>query len=387
MTPLARRKPSRPSLKLSLWWIFLAEPAHSAPTHETVQAALETGNCNLCHTVPDHPNALRQDSCHTCHTWILNVSGDPARRERAMDIFPLWERYEQNVVSYLQVPSLPAAMDRLDPEWIASWLDDPHDLRPALPEGMPRFQLDSEERHAIAALFVTTAVPETPAPDPQNIDTGKALFSERGCLTCHSFGATLATGVWPMAPDLAHTRDRMRPNVVAAWIEDPATVSASATMPNFGLTTEESIVIRDYLLLSDPGGQIAAPLSNILVPTTEPVTWDMVESQVFGKICVHCHMNETLNQGRTGPGNGGGFGWEATGIELQTLEGVRASADRIPDALLRRREEAHRDVVNPGEIPAQLRRPTRPGMPLGLPPLSDEEISMVLGWIEQGMPE
>jgi len=304
-----------------------------------------------------------------------------------MTVFPLWERYEQNVATYLQVPSLAAAMDRLEPAWIEQWLADPHDLRPSLPEGMPRFQLSEEERTAIASSFVPTTVPRTPTPDAENVSAGRQLFAAKGCLTCHDFGGMASTGSWPMAPDLAHTRSRMNPDVVAAWIEDPAQVSANATMPSFGLTPEESILIRDYLLLADPGGQPAQPLTSTPTATTEPVTWAMVEANVFGKICVHCHMNAELNQGRTGPGNGGGFGWDATGIELQTVEGVRAAADLIPDALLRRRQEAHRDVVQPGEQPAELTRPERPGMPLGLPPLTDDEIAMVLGWIEQGMPE
>ena len=96
--------------------------------------------------------------------------------------------------------------------------------------------------------------------------------------------------------------------------------------------------------------------------------------------------NPAQNQGRAGPGNAGGFGWAATGIELQTYEGVVAAADRIPDALLRRRAEAARDVVAAGHAPAGVERPARPGMPLGLPPLPDEDISLVLGWIAQGMP-
>ena len=39
-----------------------------------------------------------------------------------------------------------------------------------------------------------------------------------------------------------------------------------------------------------------------------------------------------------------------------------------------------------GFQPATVTRPELPGMPLGLPPIPDEDISLVLGWIEQGMP-
>ena len=122
-------------------------------------------------------------------------------------------------------------------------------------------------------------------------------------------------------------------------------------------------------------------------PVKTPVSWAMVEERVFGKICVHCHMDPEANQGRRGPGNAGGFGWEPTGIQLETREGVIAVGDKIADALARRRLEAVRDYVGLGETPAEVDRPVRPGMPLGLPPIPDEDIALVLGWIEQGFPE
>ena len=64
-----------------------------------------------------------------------------------------------------------------------------------------------------------------------------------------------------------------------------------------------------------------------------------------------------------------------------------AVADKIPDALLRRRQEAARDVVAPGQKPAELHRPDLPGMPLGLEPIDDADTALVLAWIAQGMPE
>jgi hypothetical protein len=65
---------------------------------------------------------------------------------------------------------------------------------------------------------------------------------------------------------------------------------------------------------------------------------------------------------------------------------VVAAADRIPAALRRRRQEAARDFVAVGEHALDLERPKRAGMPLGLPPMSDSDTALVLGWIQQGMP-
>jgi mono/diheme cytochrome c family protein len=332
--------------------------------------------------------ATRLDHCRDCHLWIKDVSASPRKRAKALAAFPLWERYERNVASYLEVPSLDAAMARLDPAWVRGYLLDPHDLRPNLPEGMPRFGLSPEALDAVVSTFETrvASVPETPRPRRSNVREGAELFVDKGCAACHVYGDLHTTGVAPLSPDLMHTRERMSSDHIAAWIKDPTALSPDATMPRMPLTESEVLALRDYIVLAKldvpPQPAAVGPIE----ATADRVTWADVEERVFGKICVHCHMNAELNDGRAGPGNAGGFGFAPTGIELETPEGVAAAADRIPAALLRRRSEAHRDVVSPGYAPNSLTRPEIPGMPLGLPPLPDEDISLVLGWIEQGMP-
>jgi len=316
------------------------------------------------------------------------VAANPEKRERAKAIFPKWERYENNVATYLAVPSLSAAMARLEPEWVGEYLSDPHDLRPTMPETMPRFDLDAHQLSVLVTAFDDAQfnAPTTALPSRDRVVLGAEVFERQGCPSCHTFGSLHQGPGIPAAPDLAHTRRRMTPDMTAAWISDPRAVSPDATMVSLGLSEEEVLAVRDYVLMANPKGRQPGALGPLPAPATTPVTWAMVEERVFGKICVHCHMDPEANQGRRGPGNAGGFGWEETGIQLETREGVMAVADAIPDALQRRREEAVRDSVEPGEAPASLQRPRLPGMPLGLPPIPDEDIALVLGWIQQGMP-
>jgi cytochrome c2 len=317
------------------------------------------------------------------------VSADPEKRDKAMSYFPKWERYERNVSSYLAVPSLTAAMARLEPAWVASYLVDPHDLRPSMPETMPRFDLEPDEIAAIVGAFGAARV-EVPATEPPRLDRvaeGAEVFERRGCAACHTLGGLHTGPGLASAPDLAHSRHRMSPDMAAAWIADPKQISPDASMVSLGLSAEEILAVRDYIWLVEPGGTVPASSGPMPEPTRTPVSWAMVEERVFGKICVHCHMDPEANQGRRGPGNAGGFGWNETGIQLETRAGVMAVADRIGDALARRRVEAARDVVAPGERPVRGHRTERPGMPLGLPPLPDEDVALVLGWIAQGMPE
>lgn len=366
-----------------------AEPVALAPA--TVEA-LREGDCNLCHAVPQVETPARDVSCTGCHKWIRGVSQDEARRAVALRTFPHWERYERNVQTYMTVPSLEAAMARLEPGWVETWLQDPHDLRPRLPENMPRFGFDAKTAAAIAEGFAVrqVEVPETPRPRRENVQAGRERFLSAGCVACHDMGANVpASPGLPTAPDLAFTRERMSPDRTVAWIQDPRAVSRHATMPSFGISRDDAILLRDFLFLAEPGHTTPAEDLPVIRPVSRPVRWAEVEEKVFGKICAHCHMDPALpqNQGRRGPGNAGGFGWPETGIHLNHPDGIRPHADKIVPALLRRRMEARRDHVAPGEGPAALQRPERPGMPLGLPPLSDEEIALVAGWIEQGLPE
>ena len=354
----------------------------------TASASLvDDGGCALCHAVPSHPPASREDSCQGCHVWIRSVAADPERDAAARRVFPLWDRYTRTVASYLEVPDLRAA-SRLEGAWIAEWLADPHDVRPLLPEGMPRSGLTAEQRTAVAAFVVSLRppVPVAPPPDPSRVERGAAVFTSAGCAGCHTFGRLHTTASVPLAPDLVHTRDRMEPDVVAAWLAEPRAFSPDARMPAVDLSAADRLAVRDYVLLADAAAAPAPVVGIGPGPSGERVVWAQVEARVFGRVCVHCHMDPTQNDGRAGPGNAGGFGWDPTGLELQTYESVKRHGPAVLAALERRRVESARDTVAPGQSPASGPRPARPGMPLGLPALSDADHQLVVDWYAAGAP-
>jgi len=349
--------------------------------------AVDVGGCVLCHDVPAHAAAPVDEGCQSCHVWIRSVAADPVKRERAVAVFPLWERYEKTVASYLTVPDL-AAASRLEAGWVAGWLADPHDVRPNLPEGMPRFALSEAQRAEVAAFMVSLrpVVAPAPPPSPARVARGAEVFVSAGCAGCHTFGAAHITGALPLAPDLQHTRQRMKPDVLTAWLRDPTAFSAAATMPAANLPEADLLAVRDYVLLADVHAPPAPAPGPSPSPSGKQVVWADVEARVFGRICVHCHMDPAQNDGRAGPGNAGGFGYPATGIELQTYESVKAHQAQILAALDRRRAESARDTVAPGQAPASLARPDKPGMPLGLPALSDADHQLVVDWYAAGAP-
>lgn len=122
---------------------------------------------------------------------------------------------------------------------------------------------------------------------------------------------------------------------------------------------------------------------------TRPVSYAEVEAAVFHKVCWHCHSDPAGNNGDGGPGNTGGLGYDGVGLDLGTRSGI-LRGKQTPDG--------HRQSIIDGPEPVLLtvlwRRhqelagtfSPRPGMPLGFPPLSPEQIQLVESWIAQGTP-
>ena len=80
--------------------------------------------------------------------------------------------------------------------------------------------------------------------------------------------------------------------------------------------------------------------------------------------------------------------WTRSNASWLTIAGTAVTLFGPPDSAkmcINAMNALHR--VRPGERPATLTRPEKPGMPLGLPPLEDEEIALVMAWIAQGLPE
>lgn len=139
----------------------------------------------------------------------------------------------------------------------------------------------------------------------------------------------------------------------------------------------------------------------------QPATWDQIYEGILGKICIHCHMQPESNNDDGGAGNNGGLGYAGVRLELETYEGVKRGLFRdgrwisilkperpgepplILAALLRRHQEARRDFRLPyadAPLGPKGTDAARPGMPLGLPPLSVEQISLIKSWLAAGAP-
>jgi nitrite reductase (NO-forming) len=96
------------------------------------------------------------------------------------------------------------------------------------------------------------------APNMENVETGEALYKERGCTACHTIGGGKLAG-----PDLEGVTDRREREWLRKWIKSPDTMVMTdpiakellkeyfVPMPNQGLTEEEVEFIITYLKYED----------------------------------------------------------------------------------------------------------------------------------------
>jgi cytochrome c2 len=360
---------------------------------------VEKFECQRCHDGTGVRPIADDKHCVHCHQSIeKRTYAAPAE---ALD------KWNASITHVREVPSLATARQRLRRNWVASFVRNPHDLRPALTESMPRLAMTEAEARDIAAFLVPT---ETRADSLYDSDAteGKRIFEAKGCATCHRFtgAGTLAAGPLPpgvdlgrgvrYAPDLRHARARLQTGTLVKWIRTPEAIEPKTAMPNLGLTDREARAVAAFVLttpLAEPVKEAVPPRLPVL---DRPVSYQEVSTKVFRQTCWHCHADPSVVLGAlgdAGPGNTGGFGFEPRGINVADYEGLAAGH--------RDAEGKRRSLFKPGPdgVPllvaalyarqseeAGVPVPGIRGMPLALPALSSEDIQLVATWVAQGRP-
>ena len=371
-------------------------PSTSASTSTSTKPRVDASDlfakfeCTRCHDVPGVAEAPRDKHCVRCHQQIFDDKFEAAPEHLA--------RWKSRITSLRWAPDL-AAADRLRRDYLTDFLMRPHDVRPGLPAEMPRLPLARGDAERIAeALSPDEAAPFTFG----DFDRGAELFRGLACARCHRFTGAIGDDAalhaagrgqtkpneWALAPDLRYTRDRMRPEQIAAWIVKPR-----GTMPDQHVTPAAAADLVKFIMHSKlaPLTQ-AKPLARLPV-LDRPVLWAEVEAKVFRNLCWHCHAVPDYARGDGGPGNSGGFGYAPRGLDVSSYAGI--SSGSLDDAGERRSIFAPMPDGTPRVIAHLIARRAEEqgvftpivGMPLGLPSLPLEEIQLVESWIQQGRPQ
>ena len=85
------------------------------------------------------------------------------------------------------------------------------------------------------------------APAAADIAYGKALFSAKGCVTCHHHDAVPGSGSGPGGefPDLSTYR--WNADYLRSWLKDPSAVKPGTYMPTLGLKQDEIEALIAFL--------------------------------------------------------------------------------------------------------------------------------------------
>jgi len=393
---------SRLLLALVFAAALVAPCSAAAQVGEGARAFARYG-CASCHQDVGAPVSAGR-SCVGCHQRVVAAPRSAFGRQ-------------PRVEHYVHAPDLRRVTRRLRERYLVRFLQDPHDVRPRMEETMPRLPVTEADARAIVAFLREgageLAVPRGPAPDMANVARGRDVFRRAGCAACHEVGnldlgvrlppEALAGLARPAieAPNLRFVRDRMDPDVALAWIRDPRSVDPESQMPAPELGAEDARAVRDFLFLASAGAPATpppTPTRESLAPLGRIVRYADVRV-LFQRSCIHCHAHADARAASA-------FGFAPSSLDLSSAEGVRAGV-LLPDGtrrsiltpdgsgvppllsrLLRRHEEAVRDVTAPGRDPlgpvARAVPVEPPGMPLGLPPLSIDDLRTIATWIAAG---
>lgn len=384
--------------------LALAPPADDAAAVVRGRALTDHFQCNRCHSGNGLAEPAPDKACVGCHAQI-----EAGTFEAPADVLHRWQ---DHIVDLTMAPSLDGGT-RFRRAWLVDFLQRPHahDLRPNLSAQMPRLAISEADARDLAAWINHEGAAS--ARDPLTFAAplhGRKLVESKGCASCHQMSglalplrvsavpvpltpAALQAGI-TLAPDLRFARDRLVPERLVEWLMKPSAMKPTTPMPDIPLRRDEAEDIAAFLLEKP-----LAPRAEASVPPRLPilerrVSFKEVSEHVFRKTCWHCHSEPDLALGDGGPGNTGGFGFEGRGlsfVDYTTISGgslddqgnrrsiFKPLADGTPRLL------AHilaRQVEATGHDVPGVR-----GMPLGLPPLSREDVQLVESWIAQGRPE
>ena len=165
-------------------------------------------------------------------------------------------------------PTLTPEGAKVQPDWVYAFLQAPITIRPWLDVRMPTFGLDDGRWNTVIRYFEASGDSIGPfrTYDSKELTSmaapGHDLFTVLKCQSCHVLGAIPADQPKTnLAPDLRMAHERLQPEWILRWLQNPARIQPGTRMPAFwpdypkssfpqiGGSAELQIrSIRDYLM-------------------------------------------------------------------------------------------------------------------------------------------
>lgn len=150
-------------------------------------------------------------------------------------------------------PNLNTQGAKVQPAWLRSFFEEPTIIRPNLLVRMPSFELGDGHWNSLIKYFQYTDDQTTPYegdyhPQKNSVAfrAGVKLHEMGACNNCHFYGTTqpLQTPqTW--APNMALTKERLRPDWVMEWLRDPQSIMPGTKMPKPYIPAPEELATAD----------------------------------------------------------------------------------------------------------------------------------------------
>ena len=107
-------------------------------------------------------------------------------------------------------------------------------------------------RAATPVATIPTVAAPAPAATLSDVEYGRALFSAKGCVTCHHHGAIPGSGQLGGSdvPDL--TNYVANAEFLRTWLKDPRAIRPNTWMPNLELKKDEIEALIVFLSAKQP---------------------------------------------------------------------------------------------------------------------------------------
>jgi len=205
-------------------------------------------------------------NCQGCH--ILDGRGGAIRQAIARNLVAQGHGEDEasSLAPAFAPPIIDGEGDKVQPNWLFGFLKAPSPIRPWLQVRMPSFDFPDGELNALVTHFAAKDARTYPF---QTIDTappagatlqaavklmGPDYFS---CWNCHQRGAQKPEGPpegW--APDLMLAHQRLNPDWIGRWIENPQKLMPGAKMPTYYDPADPKGSAPPDILGGDPQRQI-----------------------------------------------------------------------------------------------------------------------------------
>ncbi len=251
--------------------------------------------------LPRVPSRFVQGLCLGCHESPHRLEGaEKAEEGRVLFVeHGCYGCHEARTTGGLPPMSSPfegMATKVFRTEWMFQWIKDPAALRPRT--RMPTFRLKDEEiLHIVAYLNRQEKMPKPLAPyrrKQASYRRGKDLFSEKGCVACHSVKRSEAC-LTDRVPNLSNAGLKLSSRWIATWLAGPADLNGQTAMPRLMLTEEERRDLTRYLK-----GLWPKEIEDLLgqAPSNLPEGADPAEGKRLVQLmgCYGCHLVEDMER-------------------------------------------------------------------------------------------